>query len=324
MQVKRWRGRRALAGGLLLALAGCGEAPAGLPGTLEWDRLALPAEASEPVRRWAVEEGERVARGQVLLELDGRRLEAELASARGELAEAEARLAELRRGPRPETLAAARAELDRALAVLTLAETTFRRRQALFERGAVAEDARDVARAERDRRRAEAAAARARLAELEAGTRRERLDQAEAAVARVRHRVERLRLDRARLVVRAPREGRVDALPFPPGDQPPAGATVVSLLVGEAPYARFFVPVDRRAELQPGDAMRVRVEGIAEPFPARLVHIRQEAAFTPFYALSGEAASRLVYRAEARLEGQAARTLPAGLPVRVEPDDGAR
>lgn len=320
-----WRRCRPLAGGLLLALAGCGEAPAGLPGTLEWDRLALPAEASERVLRWAVEEGERVARDQVLLELDGRRLEAALAAARSELAEAEARLGELRHGPREETLTAARAELDRVLAALTLAEATFRRRQSLFRSGVLAADALDAARAERDRRRAEAAAARARLAELEAGTRPERLAQAEAAVERARHGVERLHLSRERLVVRAPREGRVDALPFLPGDQPPLGATVVSLLVGEVPYARFFVPVGRRAGLAVGEALSVHVEGLATPFAATLEHIRREPAFTPFYALSGEDASRLVYRAEARLHGDGARTLPAGLPVRVtRADDAAR
>ncbi|MFG6178773.1 HlyD family secretion protein [Halomonas sp. THAF12] len=325
MRGRPWRERQRCqrAGGLALLLmlpllGGCGDTPAGLPGSLEWDRLALPAEASEPVRRWAVDEGQRVAADQVLLELDGRRLEAQLAAAESELAEAEAGLAELRHGPRAETLAAASAELARARAEAGLAELSFRRQQALFERRAVSEDALDAARAERDRRRAESAEAEARLAELEAGTRRERLDQAEAAAARARHRVESLAVDRERLVVRAPRPGRVDALPFLPGDQPPAGATLVSLLVGEAPYARFFVPAGQRANLAVGDALIVHVEGLAEPFEATLEHIRREPAFTPFYALSGEDASRLVYRAEARLSGERAGTLPAGLPVRVE------
>ncbi|MCK2184648.1 HlyD family secretion protein [Halomonas getboli] len=310
---------------LLALLGGCDDAPAGLPGSLEWDRLALPAEASEPVRRWTVHKGERVAAGQLLLELDGRRLEAEREAAKSQVDEAEALLAELRHGPRTETLAAARAELDRARAEAHLAELSLRRQQALFERRAAAEDARDAALAERDRRRAEAAEAAAHLAELEAGTRAERLDQAEAAAAAARHRLESLTVSRERLIVRAPRPGRVDALPFRPGDQPPAGATLVSLLVGEAPYARFFVPAGRRASLDVGDALRVHVEGIAEPFDAVLEHIRREPAFTPFYALSGEDASRLVYRAEGRLSGERARTLPAGLPVRVEiVDDGER
>jgi HlyD family secretion protein len=89
----------------------------------------------------------------------------------------------------------------------------------------------------------------------------------------------------------------------------------VSLLVGDAPYARVFVPAPQRAELQPGARFEVRVEGIASPFMATLRSIRSEPSFTPYYALAGDDASRLVYRAELVLEGVAAAELPAGLPV---------
>ena len=43
-----------------------------------------------------------------------------------------------------------------------------------------------------------------------------------------------------------------------------------------------------------------------------------EAAFTPYYALSGDDASRLTWRAEAVLEGAGAAALPAGLPLDAE------
>ena len=56
---------------LLLAIAllcsGCGpQRLDSLPGTLEWDRIALPAEASEPVLRWLVAEGTAVKQGDPL------------------------------------------------------------------------------------------------------------------------------------------------------------------------------------------------------------------------------------------------------------------
>lgn len=306
---------------VLMLLAGCEETPPPLPGTLEWDRIALPAEVSEPVLRWAVAEGDRVAAGEVLLELDGRRLEARVAAARGELARTEARLAELTEGPREETLDAARAELERARVALAQSERDYRRLGELRRQNATAQATYEQAGAERDRWRAEVAASEARWRELERGERPERLAQAAAEVAAARARLTELRLARERLVLRAPRDGRVDALPFHPGDQPPAGATLVSLLVGEAPYARLFVPVSRRATLAPGDRLHLRVTGVEQPFTATLEHIASEPAFTPFYALVGDDASRLVYRAEARLEGEAARDLPAGLPLSAEPVD---
>jgi HlyD family secretion protein len=71
----------------------------------------------------------------------------------------------------------------------------------------------------------------------------------------------------------------------------------------------------RRAELKAGDRFEVRVQGVAELFPAKLRSIRSEPSFTPYYALAGDDASRLVYRSELVLEGAAAADLPAGLPV---------
>ena len=97
-----------------------------------------------------------------------------------------------------------------------------------------------------------------------------------------------------------------------------ARAALVSLLVGEAPYARVFVPADIRAQVRVGDSLRVFVEGIEQPFQARVRNIRSEASFTPYYALTGDDASRLMYRAELLLEGEAARRLPAGLPLHAE------
>jgi HlyD family secretion protein len=102
-------------------------------------------------------------------------------------------------------------------------------------------------------------------------------------------------------------------LPFRAGDQPPVGAELVSLLVGDAPYARVFVPAPRRAELAIGAKFEVRVEGVATPFTETLRSIRSEPSFTPYYALAGDDATRLVYPAELLLDGGA--DLPAGLPV---------
>ncbi|MEO4045939.1 HlyD family efflux transporter periplasmic adaptor subunit [Pseudomonas sp. CAU 1711] len=303
---------------LLAGLTGCNSDGERLLGTLEWDRIALPAEASETVLAWKVTEGERVEAGQLLLELDPRRQDARIAQARGEVAQATARLAELSNGARSETIDAARADLARNRAELTDAERNFRRIAALYQRKQVAIAELDRARAARDQANAATRSAEAQLRELTNGTRPERLEQAAAVLDAARANLARLEVDRARLSLRAPRAGLVDALPFKVGDQPPAGAELVSLLVGEAPYARVFIPASSRAEIEVGDAMRVFVEGIEQPFAARVRSIRSEASFTPYYALTGDDASRLTYRAELLLEGETARRLPAGLPLYAE------
>ncbi|MBS0571475.1 MAG: HlyD family efflux transporter periplasmic adaptor subunit, partial [Proteobacteria bacterium] len=161
---------------------------------------------------------------------------------------------------------------------------------------------------------ADVKASQANLAELLNGTRPEDLAQGEAALATAKAQAAQLGITLERLSVHAPRAGRVDALPFRLGDRPPAGASVVSLLVGDAPYAQVFVPESQRVGLQQGARFSVHVDGVAQAFTATLRRIRSEASFTPYYALSGDDASRLTYRADLFLDGDAARKLPAGVP----------
>jgi HlyD family secretion protein len=299
-----------------LSLAGCHrDAPQAFVGTLEWDRIAVAAELSEPVLRWDVAEGDKVEAGAVLLELDPRRQDARIAEARGTLMVNEAKLAELTHGARIETVDAARANLASAHAAETDAEAEYTRIAELRKRELVAQSQLDQALSARNQRRASTQALEAQLRELTHGTRPEQIEQAAASVDAARAALKSLELTRDRLTVRAPRAGRVDALPFRAGDQPPVGAEVVSMLVGDAPYARVFVPAPRRADIKAGDRFEVRVQGVAQPFTAKLRSIRSEPSFTPYYALAGDDASRLVYRAELLLEGDAAADLPAGLPA---------
>lgn len=320
------RQARAVMLSLLLALAaGCHRDDASplLLGTLEWDRIAVTAEAAEPVVAIAVSEGDTVTAGQLLLQLDPRRADAQLAQADAELRRAQAAQAERQHGARSETLAAARAEQRRSEVARSDAQRERERAAELRRRGLIAQadlDRRDTALKSAS---ADVAAATARVLELSNGTRPEQLDQADAAVAAAQARADELRLTRARLDVRAPQAGRVDALPYKLGDQPARGATVVSLLAGSAPYARLFVPAPRRAALQPGQRLEVHVNGVATAYPAVLRAIRSEAAFTPYYALSGDDANRLSFRAEAVLQAcsgdcasvPAPAALPAGLPL---------
>jgi HlyD family secretion protein len=296
-------------------LAACADGgPPTFVGSLEWDRIAVLAELREPVLRWAVAEGDRVAAGDVLLELDPSRQDARIAEYRGHLAQAEARLAELTHGARIETIDAARATLARARSAQADAEIGYERAAELLKRGLTSQAAFDQALAVRDMRRAETSAAAAELTELTAGTRPEQIDQGAAAVEAAKAALREAELTRERLTVRAPRGGVVDALPFHPGDQPPLGAELVSLLVGETPYARVFVPAPYRARVAPGDVLEIRVQGVDGTLRGSVRSIRSEPSFTPYYALAGDDASRLVYQAEILLDAGA--DLPAGLPLK--------
>lgn len=298
-------------------LAGCESAPPVALGTLERDRISLPAPESERIVEIRVREGQSVQAGEVLI-----RLETARALARREAIDAEARrleaaLDEALDGPREERLAVARAQLARARSVAANARQEQKRVDAVVARGLLSAAERDRVRSTLQAAEADVRAAQASLQELEAGTRPEAVAQAEAALEAARARARASAVDLERTELTAPRDGVIDSLPFEVGDQPAVGALLAVMLVGDAPYARVYVPQPLRLNLKIGDRATVVVHGQETLHAGRVRAIRSEASFTPYYALGGEDAAQLSYLAEIEL-GPDAADLPSGVPLRAE------
>ncbi len=278
-RAKAMRFAVALATGL--AAAACSEdAEPRFVGTLERDRIELIAEASEPIVERAVPEGAFVKAGDVVLRLDAERLTALVAQAQH------------RRD-------AAAARIPGAQSALQTAERELARIVKLRATGVASPEALDRAHAQRDGARAERDAARAELS------------QAEAMLVEAR-------VHAGRLVVRAPRDAQVDALPYELGERPAAGAVVAILLADGAPYARVYVPEQVRAQVVPGARAAVHIDGVEGEFAGHVRTVTHEAAFTPYYALTERDRGRLSFVAKIDLEGEAAHKLPTGLPLEVE------
>ena len=219
--------RRTL-GFTLLALAtalGCAESGEfRMVGTLERDRIELIAEAREPIVEIAVREGDLVAAGQLVVRLDDRRIQAQVARAESVRRRAAARLAELTRGPRAEQIAEARARLAAAESSVTTARLEFERVERLVERDIESVERRDSLRGRYDEALARREEAQAVLERNLEGTTREELDQAEASLAEADAALTDVSVQAARFAVRAPNAGMVDALPYELGERPaPAG-----------------------------------------------------------------------------------------------------
>lgn len=298
-------------------LASCAPKAPQVLGTLEWDRISLPAPVSERIAEVPAHEGQAVTSGDTLLVLESVRTRARLDGAKAEAQQLQQALDKLRVGPRHEEIDQARAKLSGAQSIATNAHQQLDRVQALVAKQVLARAELDKARALANGADADASAAQAALATLENGTRHEDIAQAEAAVAAAQAQVNSITVDLQRIRISAPRGGRIDSIPYKLGDQPPLGAPLAILLVGDAPYARVYVPEPLRASVRVGVSARVYVSEGKQAVTGRVRTIRSEPSFTPYYALNGEDVSRLSYIAEIEL-GKDAANLPAGLPVRVE------
>lgn len=296
---------------------GCADESRAVLGTLERDRITLPAPVSERIAEVPVTEGQAVAAGETVVVMESARVAAQVDAARATLQRLQAALEEARRGPRDATIAEARARLAGAHGVATNARLQFERTRKLVESRLVAAAALDEARARLDAAESDREAAAEALRLLEEGTRAEQVAQAEAAVEGARAELGRLTIDLQRTRVVAPRAAVVDALPWEAGDEPPAGSAVATLLVGDRPHARVYVPQSMRLEVAIGTPARVTLHGSDAPLAAHVRAIRSEPAFTPYYALTGRDVSRLSWLAEVELD-EAAPDLPVGVPVSVE------
>ncbi len=300
----------------VLALAGCAPPANEALGTLEYDRIALPAPAAERIVDIAVREGDRVEAGARILALEQTRGDAQLAAAQADVARQQEALDELRNGARREDIDQARANLAAAQAQARDAQAYYARVQPLGQRQLVSAADVDRARAAAGNARAQVAAAAAALEELRNGVRPEQIAQAEAALAAAEAQLRGQAVTSGRLEVIAPRAGRVDSLPYRLGDEAPVGAPLAVLLVGDTPYARVYVPEPLRAGVAVGDRATVLVgAGGERRYAGRVRMVRSEPTFTPYYALTGRDAARLSYLAEVTLDD--AGDLPAGLPLRV-------
>ena len=298
-------------------LSACGnDAPRAL-GTLEFDRVTVPAPVAEKIVAIEVREGQAVHAGDILLRLEPDYTQAQLQALQAQARQSQARFDELRNGSRSEDIARARADLAAAQAQAVDARATYARAAKLAPSGAVAAQDVDRARATMDAADAQTRAAEQTLLELERGNRAEQVAQGREALASANAQAAASQVTLGKLTVTAPRNARVDSLPYKLGDQAPVGAPLVVLLADGAPYARVYVPETLRAQVKVGDKAQVTIAGQKQSWAGTVRMIRSEPSFTPYYALTGQDAERLSYLAEIQL-GEDARDLPAGLPVTAE------
>lgn len=302
----------------VLALAGCAndEDPNRVVGELTSDRYELTAEVGEPITSIDVAEGERVTAGQVLLAQDDTRARARLAESNAALAQQQARLDELVRGPRSEQIAAARANVEGATQELEFRQTDMKRIEEIHTRGLASPDLLDRASAALDAAQASLKLRLAQLEEMLSGTTIEELAQAEQAIAQLVARRDAVRVDLERHTIRAPVDGIADSRLFEAGERPTPGQPLMIVLGGEQPYARVFVPETIRVHVTAGTAAVIHVDGLDEPLDGRVRWVSSESAFTPYYALTERDRGRLSYVAKVDITTQRDR-LPDGVPVEV-------
>jgi len=223
----------------------------------------LSFELNGKVESIAVDEGDAVTAGQVIARLDTALLQTQRTKAAAELAEAQAELDEMIAGPRVEDIAEARAMVAAAEAAFQRFDEEQQRKDGLHERGVATLKERNDARNDAAQAAAELQAARERLAELVAGTRKEKLAAQRGAVAALSAELENIAVSISKSTLHAPFAGRITRRLIDDGTVVNAGQVLTRLVEADQLELHVGVPVDIVAELAIGDEQTVIIRNQA-------------------------------------------------------------
>ncbi len=303
-------------GVIALVIPGFGTAePPRWNGYVEADYVYAAPLGAGQVATLGVQEGDRVAVGDVLFTLGHGQQQAMLDSAEAGVAVAEANLANLTTGSRQDEIDVIRATLSKAQSDLSLARDNSARSGKLFAEGIVTQAQLDQARASLASAEAAVRQLQAQLKVAELPARDAQRLAAEANVAMARAAVEKAASELADRSVLAPAAGRIERLFFDAGEVAAAGAPVVAILPEGALKVKFYLPEAVRQSFALGDRVAVSCDGCAAGLTASVSYFAADPQFTPPVIYSRDERSRLSFLAEATLD---AGTLHPGQPVTLE------
>lgn len=289
-------------------------------GYVEGEILYIGPNEGERLASLAVASGSQASAGDALFAMSTVLLNASRDEAAARVKQLEAQTSNLQASMnRPEQVAVLQAAMERTEAALALSRSDHDRQRKLFSEGHVSKAALDRAEMARSRDEAGLREARRQIEVARMSSRVQEIDAAQEILKQARAQLDALNIRIARQNVSAPAAGVIQDVYFRPGEMVNAGQPVVALLPPENRKVRFYVSEPRLTLIKLGGRMKVSCDGCANDLYGRVSFIANRQEFTPPVIFSDDERAKLVFKAEARLEG-AARELPLGMPVSVTPE----
>jgi HlyD family secretion protein len=214
------------------------------------------------VAKLHVREGDEVLPGAPLVLLDSPEVEAKVSQARSALAAATARQQLVDDGTRGEEIRTAQAAWQRALGDAKLAETTFKRVNALYEQGLISQQRNDEVETQYRSARDAAAAVRAQYELAMNGFRAEERKAAAAVTRGAGAAVDEIDALAADISLKAPISAEVDKVVLHEGELAPPGFPILTLVNLSDVWAVFNLREDELARVKIGTQMTGKVPAL--------------------------------------------------------------
>lgn len=285
---------------IIASLLGCPPSDVLAVGYVEGEYVRLAPVSTAELVEVSVRQGDRVAIGQTVARQERTDAEIALAEAQAARQQAEAELANLREGSRPEEIAVTEAALEAAQVRLREAQRQAERQTALARRDVVSRANLDTALAERDTAQTEVKQLLAQLAVERLPAREQLVAAAESWLAGAEAAVADAGWKLDKRTIMAPANGVVTDVYRRVGEIAGPTDPVVSILPDGAYKVVVFVGEAAVAGVAPGMTLAVRCDGCPDGLTATVSYVADEPEFTPPVIYSVENRQKLVYRVEAR------------------------
>ena len=309
---------------------GGGTEPPRASGYVEATEIRVASEVGGRLLEMKAVEGARVTAGDILARIDTSDTDLALRRAQAERAQADAQLALLRAGSRPEDVRqassqaqSAQADVRGAEAELASASADLERFEGLLKANAGSVKQRDDARTRRDvaASRVRAAQERAQaaadgLARVRAGARPQELDAARARVAAIDAQIASLQKNAADAVVKAPASGVVTAKLLDAGEMAAPRAPLAVITDLDHAWANVYVDERLVPTLKIGQSAAILTDA-GQRLPGIITFVSPKAEFTPRNVQTAEERSKLVYRIKITTDNRDG-ILKPGMPVEAE------
>ena len=277
-------------------------APLTLSGNVDVRQVSVAFRASDRIDQIFVEEGDQVKAGQVLAKLDSRELELAISKLKSQIAAQEATVTKLLNGSRSEDIEAAQNAVDQARAALNLAQSSYSRKQGLYQEGVISELEFDKERSNNDGAKAKVAQGEAELQKLVNGSRSEDIAQAEANLQALKDELARQEYILSQYQLVAPSDGIIRSRLLEVGDMASPQKPVFKLSVLNKKWIRAYVNERELSRIYEGQAAHVKVDGLDQGIDGQVGYISDQAEFTPKTVQTNDLRTDLVYEVRIYVE----------------------
>jgi len=271
------------------------------------------------VAQMMFDEGDAVVAGTRMATLDAQPYQEAFAAAEASVRVAQAELAKMRRGLRPQEIIQAQEALNQAQAVARRAERDYVRLSRLLPSKASSQQDVDNARAARDQAIAGVKAAKAALSQAREGFRKEDIAAAEAQLAAAMATRDQAATALADTELFAPSDGTVITRIREPGSMVVSQSAVYNLSLDKPVYVRAYIGETALGRIAPGTPVQVRSDSSKKIYHGQIGFISPRAEFTPKTVETTDLRTDLVYRLRI-VVSDADAALRQGMPITIEVD----